>query len=39
MAEITSDDPEYGTWLTHAVDEEDPRRKRVGGKKEAGSQI
>jgi hypothetical protein len=27
MAEITSDDPEYGTWLTSAVDGEDPRRK------------
>ena len=30
MAEITSDDPEYGTWPTHAVDGEDPRRKRAG---------
>ena len=27
MAEITSDDSEYGTWLTSAMDGEDPRKK------------
>ena len=27
MAEITSDDPEYRTWLMSAVDGEDPRRQ------------
>jgi hypothetical protein len=27
MAEITSDDPEYGSWLARSFDGEDPRKK------------
>jgi hypothetical protein len=27
MAEITLDDPEYGSWLARSFDREDPRKK------------